>query len=219
MAITQAVCNSFKQGLLQQAHGFSALSFAITDVAAASGGTTLYTGTITGGGSNAFAGMVFKFTGLAAAANNGTFLCTLSTATTLTMTNNVGSAASAQSGTAASGGTFKIALYTSTATLDKATTAYAATNEVVGTGYTAGGNTLTNVTPTLATDTAITDFPDTSWTTATITARGALIYDATNVQNKSVAVLDFGADKSSSGGTFTIVFPAADAANAILRLA
>lgn len=119
----------------------------------------------------------------------------------------------------ASGGhTFKIALYTSSATLDATTTAYSATNEVSGTGYTAAGNTLTNVNPTSSGTTAFTDFADTSWSTATITARGALIYNS-SASNKAVAVLDFGADKTSTAGTFSIVFPTADASNAILRLA
>jgi len=114
--------------------------------------------------------------------------------------------------------TFKIALYTSSATLDATTTAYSATNETSGTGYTAGGNTLTAVAPTSSGTTAFTDFNDTSWTTATITARGALIYNNTQ-SDKAVAVLDFGSDKSSSSGTFTIQFPTADASNAIIRIA
>ena len=120
--------------------------------------------------------------------------------------------------TASTGNTFKIALYTSSATLGASTTAYSATNEVSGTGYTAGGNTLTNVTPTSSGTTAFTDFADTTWTTATITANGALIYNS-SASNKAVAVLAFGADKTSTAGDFTIVFPAADASNAIIRLA
>lgn len=114
--------------------------------------------------------------------------------------------------------TFKIALYTSSATLDATTTAYSATNEVVGTGYTAGGNTLTTIAPTSSGTTAFTDFNDTQWTTATITANGALIYNSSN-SNKSVAVLAFGSDKTSTAGTFTIQFPTADASNAIIRIA
>jgi len=113
--------------------------------------------------------------------------------------------------------TFKIALYTSAATLDATTTAYSATNEVAGTGYTAGGNTLTTVAPTSSGTTAYVDFNDTSWTTATITANGALIYNSSN-SNKSVAVLAFGSDKTSTAGTFTIQFPTADASNAIIRI-
>jgi hypothetical protein len=111
-----------------------------------------------------------------------------------------------------------IALYTSSASLDATTTAYSVTNEVSGTGYTAGGNSLTAVAPTSSGTTAFTDFNDTTWSTATITARGALIYNSTQ-SNKAVAVLDFGADKTSTAGDFTIVFPTADASNAIIRIA
>tara|TARA_R100000306_G_scaffold60730_1_gene61406 strand:- start:155 stop:586 length:432 start_codon:yes stop_codon:yes gene_type:complete len=121
--------------------------------------------------------------------------------------------------TATTGNTFKIALFTNSATLNKSTTVYDSTdNEVSGTGYTAGGNTLTSVTPALSTDTAVCDFADTSWSTATITARGALIYNS-SASDKAVVALDFGGDKTSTAGTFTIQFPAADASNAILRLA
>lgn len=121
--------------------------------------------------------------------------------------------------TNATGDTFKIALYTSAATLDATTTAYSATNEVSGTGYTAGGNTLTNVTPTTSGTTAYLDFDDTTWSSATITARGALIYNSTASGNPAVAVLDFGADKTSTAGDFTVVFPTAGASTAIVRIA
>jgi len=113
---------------------------------------------------------------------------------------------------------FKIALYTSSATLDASTTAYAATNEVSGTGYSAGGNTLTVVAPTTSGTTAYLDFDDTTWSTATITARGALIYQSGG-SNPAVAVLDFGGDKTSTAGDFTIQFPTADASTAIIRIA
>lgn len=119
--------------------------------------------------------------------------------------------------TVSTGDVFKIALYTSSATLDASTTAYSATNEVSGTGYTAGGNTLTNVTPTLSSGVAITDFADTTWTTATITARGALIYNSSK-SNKAVLILDFGSDKTATAGDFTIVFPTPDSTNAIIRI-
>jgi len=121
--------------------------------------------------------------------------------------------------TASTGNTFKLALYTSSASLDDTTTAYTASNEVVGTGYTAGGGTLTNVTPTSSGTTAFTDFVDLSFTTATITARGALIYNDTAAGDPSVCVLNFGTDKTSTAGTFTIIFPTADATNAIIRIA
>ena len=114
--------------------------------------------------------------------------------------------------------TIKIALYTSAATLSAATTAYATTNEVVGTGYVAGGNTLTGATISSSGTTAFVDFNDTTWATATITARGALIYDS-SVSDKAIAVLDFGADKTSTAGNFTVQFPTADATNAIIRIA
>lgn len=116
--------------------------------------------------------------------------------------------------------TFKIALYTSSATLDASTTAYSATNEVSGTGYTAGGNTLTiAANPTSSGTTAYLDFADTTWSSATITARGALIYLANGSSNDAVAVLDFGSDKTATAGDFTIQFPTADASNAIIRIA
>jgi hypothetical protein len=114
--------------------------------------------------------------------------------------------------------TFKIALYTSAATLSAATTVYSTSDEVVGTGYTAGGNTLTGAAVSLSGTTAFVDFSDSSWTTATITARGALIYNSSK-SNKAVAVLDFGSDKISTGGTFTVQFPVNDASSAIVRIA
>ena len=126
---------------------------------------------------------------------------------------------------ASTGDTFNIALYTSAATLDASTAAYSATNETSGTGYSAGGQALTNVNPTTSGTTAFTDFADETFTTATITARGALIYNTTpntasiSVTNPAVVVLDFGGDKTSTAGDFTIVFPTADASNAIIRIA
>ena len=117
------------------------------------------------------------------------------------------------------GDTFKIALYTSSATLSAATTAYSATNEVSGTNYTAAGNTLTRVDPATSGTTAYTDFADTTWSSSTITARGAVIYNDSASGDPSVIVLNFGADKSSSAGDFTITFPTADASDAIIRIA
>ena len=115
---------------------------------------------------------------------------------------------------------FKIALFTSSATLSASTTAYSTTNEVSGTGYTAGGNTLTiSTVPTSSGTTAYLSFSNTTWSSSTITARGALIYLANGTTNPSVAVLDFGADKTSTAGDFTIQFPTADATNAIIRIA
>tara|TARA_R100001086_G_scaffold247545_1_gene182061 strand:- start:139 stop:609 length:471 start_codon:yes stop_codon:yes gene_type:complete len=156
MAITQAMCTSFKSELLQGIHNFHNGS---------GGGTTTTTGT---------------------------------------------------------GNTFKIALYTSSATMSATTTAYSSTNEVSGTNYSAGGNTLTNVDPTTSGTTALTDFADTTWSTASVTARGALIYNSSTTAgsaNRAIAVLDFSADKTSTAGDFKITFPAADASNAIIRIA
>jgi hypothetical protein len=129
--------------------------------------------------------------------------------------------------TLTTGDAFKLALYTDTASFTAATTAYTATNEVGASGsYSAGGGTLTNVTATSSSTTAFTDFADLTFTTATITARGALIYNTTpnttssaGLTNPTVVVLDFGADKTSTAGDFTIVFPAASAADAIIRIA
>ena len=156
MAISQALCTSFKQEILQGIHNFTNGS---------GGGTTTSTGT---------------------------------------------------------GNTFKIALFTSSASLGAGTTAYADSNQVSGTGYSAGGNTLTNVTPTVSSTTALTDFADTTWSSSTITARGALIYNSSTTAgsaNRAVAVVDFGSDKTTSAGDFTITFPTADASSAIIRIA
>lgn len=117
----------------------------------------------------------------------------------------------------AAGDTIKIALYTSSATLDATTTAYTATNEVSGTGYVAGGNTLSGQVVTTSGTTAYLDFSDTTWAGSTITARGAMIYNSSK-SNKAIAILDFGSDKSSSASSFVITFPSADATNAILRI-
>ena len=156
MAISQALCTSFKQEILQGIHNFTNGS---------GGGTTTSTGT---------------------------------------------------------GNTFKIALFTSSASLGAGTTAYADSNQVSGTGYSAGGNTLTNVTPTTSSTTALVDFADTTWSSSSITARGALIYNSSTAAgsaNRAVAVLDFGTDKTTSSGDFTITFPTADASSAIIRIA
>ena len=124
--------------------------------------------------------------------------------------------------TASSGNSFKLALYTSSATLNKSTTAYSSTNEISntsGSAYVAGGKALTSVTPALSTDTACCDFADVSFTSASFTTRGCLIYNETASGDPSVCAIDFGGDKTVSSGTFTIQFPTADANNAILRIA
>jgi len=122
--------------------------------------------------------------------------------------------------TASTGSTFKLALYDNTATLDATTTAYTSTGEVADSGsYAAGGGALTNVTPTTSGTTAFTDFDDITFTSATITARGALIYNDSAAGDPSVVVLDFGEDKTSTSGDFSVVFPTADASSAIIRIA
>jgi len=122
--------------------------------------------------------------------------------------------------TASTGNTFKLALYDNSASFTAATTAYTATNEVANSGtYSAGGGTLTNITPTTSGTTALTDFDDLSFTSATITAYGALIYNDTAAGDPTVCVLDFGGAKTSTSGTFQIIFPTADASNAIIRIA
>lgn len=142
---------------------------------------------------------------------SGNFMCTSFKKELLQGTHNF---------TASSGNTFKLALYTNSASFNAATTAYTSANEVSNSGsYSAGGGALTNVTPTSSGTTGLTDFADLAFTSATITARGALIYNDSAAGDPTVAVLDFGADKTSTTGTFTIQFPTADATNAIIRIA
>ena len=121
--------------------------------------------------------------------------------------------------TASTGDVFKIALYTSSATLDSTTTVYSATNEASGTGYTAGGNTLTTATGSvfISGTTAYIDFDDTTWASSTISAAGALIYNSSK-SNKAVLVLSFGGTYSSTSGNFTVQFPAATSSTAVLTL-
>ena len=113
--------------------------------------------------------------------------------------------------------TFKIALYTSSATLGASTTAYSTSNEVSGTGYTAGGATLTVVAPTTSGNSAFVDFSDVTFSSSTITAPGALIYNSSK-SNKAVIVLDFGSDITTTNATFTITMPTASAGDAIVRI-
>ena len=124
--------------------------------------------------------------------------------------------------TATTGNTFKIALYTSSATLGASTTAFSSSNEITnssGTAYTSGGATLTSVTPTASSTTAVCDFADVSYTDASFTANGALIYNDSASGDPACAVIAFGSDKTVTSGTFTIQFPTADATNAIIRIA
>ena len=112
----------------------------------------------------------------------------------------------------------KLALYTSSATLGAGTTVYVTTGQATGTNYSAGGSALTNVTPALSGTTAVCDFADLTFGTATVTARGCLLYNSTN-GNKAICAIDFGGDKTSTAGDFTVVFPSATATGAIIRLA
>jgi len=122
--------------------------------------------------------------------------------------------------TTSTGNTFKLALYNNSASFTAATTAYTSSNEVSASGsYSAGGGALTNVTPTSTGTTAFTDFADLSFTSATITAYGAMIYNDSAAGDPSVCILDFGGAKTSTSGTFTIIFPTADATSAIIRIA
>ena len=141
---------------------------------------------------------------------SGNFMCTSFKKELMTATHNF---------TNSSGNTFKLALYTNSASFTAATTAYTTSNEVSGTGYSAGGSALTNVTPTTSSTTALTDFADLTFSSATITARGALIYNDSATGDPSVVVLDFGGDKTSTAGDFTVVFPTADTSSAIIRIA
>ena len=155
MAITQAMCTSFKQELLQGIHNFTNGS---------GGGTTTSTGT---------------------------------------------------------GNAFKLALYTSSATLSSSTTAFTSSNEASGTGYSSGGGALTNVTPTTSSTTALTDFADLTFGSSSITARGAMIYNSSTTAgsaNRAVLILDFGSDKTSSSGDFTIQFPTADSSLSLIHI-
>ena len=140
----------------------------------------------------------------------GNFMCTSFKVELMTATHNF---------TNSTGNTFNIAMYDNSASFTAATTAYTDSNEVTGSGYVAKGNTLVNVTPTSTSTTAFTDFGDSTWSSSTITARGAMIFNDTASGDPSVVILDFGSDKSSSSGDFTIVFPTGDSTSAIIRIA
>ena len=142
---------------------------------------------------------------------NGNFMCTSFKVELMRAVHNF---------TTSTGNTFKLALYDNSPSFTAATTAYTSSGEVANSGtYSAGGGTLTNVTPTSSGTTAFTDFADLSFTSATITAFGALIYNDTAAGDPTVCVLDFGGAKTSTNGTFTIIFPTADASSAIIRIA
>lgn len=139
----------------------------------------------------------------------GSFMCTSFKVELLNATHAIKTTA---------GDTFKMALYTSAATIDASTTAYSATNEVSGTNYTAGGVALTNIDPASSGTTGFTQFANATFTNVTLTARGALIYNSSK-SNKAVCVLDFGADKTATAGDFVVTMPTNNSTTALLRLA
>jgi hypothetical protein len=142
---------------------------------------------------------------------NGNFMCTSFKVELMRAVHNF---------TTSTGNTFKLALYDNTPSFTAATTAYTSSGEVANSGtYSAGGGALTNVTPTSSGTTAFTDFADLSFTSATITAFGAMIYNDSAAGDPAVCILDFGGAKTSTNGTFTIIFPTADATSAIIRIA
>jgi len=215
MAISTTFTSSFKQQLFRGQHCLTTTGFVSSTATAAT--TVNYTNVDTTTMGLIREGMTFTGTNVGAnsvvAAIVGAQAFTSSVASTgavgnLTFTNPHATAV-------------KLAMYTSSATLDATTTAYSATNETSGTGYSAGGSALTFSAsmPSLTTTTTWMDFADLVFTTATVTARGCLIYNSYGGQNRSMSTHDFGADKTSTAGDFTIIFPTADSTNAILRIA
>ena len=247
MAITQAICDTFKRDLLQGRHTLTVLTGTNpgSSVAAAGGpngpnglATPVYTGTFTNGASDAYAGLVMQTTGFGTAGNNGTFLCIRSTATTIELCNPNGANSGGMGTINTTMNVFAIALFPSTSTMDNTTTKFGDVSGEVGSsgtyvtgGIGPGGNLVGNAMALVST-TPVTNgsgpgagcalFATISWTTATITARGALIYNASLGSTKSampsVLVLSFTTDQTSTAGTFTITFPAQTKGNAIIQL-
>lgn len=205
MAITQAICSSFKQELLDGIHDFGAV------VTGSISGTTLTVSAVTTGVIRV--GTPISGTGVTA----GTTVTAYGTGTGGAGTYTVSASQTVSSTTITSGDTFNIALYTSSATLSSATTAYSSSNESSGTGYSAGGAALTNLGVSLSGTTAYLSWDNYTWSNATISAYGALIYNVTK-QNRAVAVLSFGATYSSTNGNFTITFPANTSSTAVIIL-
>jgi len=205
MAITQALPGSFKQELLNHVHDFGAV------VTGAISGTTLTVSAVTNG--VLAVGSFISGTGVTA----GTYITALGSGTGGAGTYTVSASQTVSSTTITSGDVFKIALYTSSATLDSSTTVYSSSNESSGTGYTAGGATLTNLGTSLSGTTAYLSWDSYTWTSATISAAGALIYNSSR-NNAAVAVLSFGATYSSTNGNFTITFPANTSSTAVIIL-
>lgn len=205
MAITQAICSSAKQELLNHVHDFGGVFTG--DIS----GTTLTVSAVTNGVLTV--GSAISGTGITA----GTKITAYGSGTGGAGTYTVDISQTVASTTITSGDTFKIALYTSSATLDSSTTVYSASNESSGTGYTAGGGTLTNLGTSLSGTTAYLSFDNYTWTSATISAYGALIYN-TSKNNAAVAVLSFGATYSSTNGNFQVTFPANTSSTAVIIL-
>jgi len=205
MAITQALPSSMKQQLLNGVHDFGGV------FTGAISGTTLTISAVTNGVLRV--GSFISGTGVTA----GTYITAFGTGTGGVGTYTVSASQTVSSTTITSGDTFKIALYTSSATLSSATTAYTSSGETSGTGYTAGGGTLTNLGSSLSGTTAYLSWNSYTWSAATISAAGALIYN-TSKNNAAVAVLSFGATYSSTNGNFTVTFPANTSSTAVIIL-
>ena len=205
MAITQAICGSFKQELLDGVHDFGGV------FTGSISGTTLTVSAVTNGVLTV--GSAISGTGITA----GTKITAYGSGTGGAGTYTVDISQTVASTTITSGDTFKIALYLSTASLDSSTTVYSSSNESSGPGYTAGGGTLTNLGTSLSGATAFLSWDNYTWTSATISAYGALIYN-TSKNNAAVAVLSFGATYSSTNGNFQITFPANTSSTAVIIL-
>ncbi len=216
MAISTTMCSSFKKQSWMARHNFTTTGFTVTGTA---NSTVNYTAVASGTGTIAMIVPGFTFTGT----NVGASSVVTAIAGAAAFTSSVASTGNIAGGTLTftnpQATAIKLALYTSSATLDATTTTYSATNEA--SGVTAGGYALTYSAsmPSLTTTTAWMDFADLVVSAVTTTARGCLIYNSYGAQNEAISTHDFGADKSSSSGDFTVIFPTADSSNAILRLA
>lgn len=215
MAITTAMAGSFKKELMKGKHLFTTTGFTATATNTTGQATYTSVSSVT----DICLGMSFTHTG------SGTGAIVKSVDSSSAFTSSVVSTAGISGGTVTftnpMAASYKLALFTSTATLDGTTATYTTTNEASGTNYSAGGSALTFSAsmPSLTSTTAFMDFADLVFTNVTITARGCQIYNSYAGLNLSVSTHDFGADKSASAGDFTVIFPAADSSNAILRLA
>jgi hypothetical protein len=209
MAITTAMASSFKQQIVQGQHNFTA-GGTVTGTPTNSSPTVTSVSSV----ANLAPGMSITGTNIAASS----VIATVDSSSQFTLSKNATGSPGSETLTYAAD-VFNLALYTSSATLGASTTAYSSSNEASGTGYVAGGSALTNNGASLSSTTALVDFADLTFSTATITARGSLIYNTRGGLNNAVITNDFGADKSSSSGNFTIVFPAVDSSNAIIRIA